>query len=129
VLPSGAPPDGAGIEWLGHVEAIAPEMLAADLVVSAGGTTVWELCCLARPAAVVAVAGNQQAAYDLLARRGAVLPVGREPVHDVGELAGRLHRAVAPPGALRTVAAAAAGITDGRGAERVAAALLDGRTG
>ena len=137
VLPSGAPPGEPGIEWLHHVEDIAPEMLAADLVVSAGGTTVWELCCLARPAAVVAVAGNQLPTYQLLGAQGAILPVGDAPIHDVDELAGRLRRAVAPPGTLRTTGATAAGITDGLGAERVAAALLerrppvadDGRTG
>ena len=126
VLPAGTPPGGTGVEWLGHVEAIAEEMLAADLVVSACGTTVWELCCLARAAAVVAVAGNQQAGYDELGRRGAVLPLGREPVRDVGVLATRLAEAVATPGALRETARRAAGITDGDGARRVAAALLDG---
>lgn len=126
VLPAGAPPGGPGVEWLGHVEAIAEEMLAADLVVSAGGTTVWELCCLARAAAVVAVAGNQQAGYDELGRLRAVLPLGREPVRDADVLAVRLTEAVAPPGTLRDTARRAAGVTDGDGARRVAAALLDG---
>lgn len=126
VLPAGAPAGGPGVEWLGHVEAIAEEMLAADLVVSAGGTTVWELCCLARAAAVVAVADNQQAGYDELGRLGAILPVGREPVRDVGELADRLADAVAAPGALREAARRAADVTDGDGARRVAAALLEG---
>ena len=126
VLPAGAPPGGPGIEWLGHVDAIAEEMLAADLVVSAGGTTVWELCCLARAAAVVAVAGNQQAGYDELGRLGAILPVGREPVRDVDVLAGRLADALARPGVLRGVARRAAEVTDGEGARRVAAALLEG---
>ena len=126
VLPAGTPPGGSGVEWLGPVEAIAEEMLAADLVVSAGGTTVWELCCLARAAAVVAVAGNQQAGYDELARLRAVLPLGREPVRDVDVLAARLADAVAPPGALRDTARRAAAVTDGDGARRVAAALLGG---
>ena len=126
VLPSGASRDEPGVELLGHVEAIAEEMLAADLVVTAGGSTLWELCCLARPAAVVAVADNQRATYDLLGERGAVLPVGREPVRDVGTLAARLVRATSAPDALRTVARRAAEVTDGRGAQRTAAVLLDG---
>lgn len=129
VLPSGATPGAtpgeASIEWLDPVEAIAEEMLAADLVVTAGGTTLWELCCLARPAAVVAVADNQRPTYDLLEQVGAILPIGREPVRDVDLLAGRLSLAVTVPGALRATAARAAGVTDGRGADRVAAALLD----
>ena len=126
VLPNGAPPGDPGVEWLGHVEAIAPEMLAADLVVSAAGTTVWELCCLARPAAVVAVAGNQQDGYEELARLGAILPLGQEPVRDVGVLAARLAAAVAAPGSLQEAARRAAVLTDGHGAQRVAAALLEG---
>ena len=126
VLPAGAPAGDAGVEWLGHVDGIAAEMLAADLVVSAGGTTVWELCCLARPAAVVAVAGNQRAGYDELVRLGAILPLGREPLHDVGTLAARLADAAAAPGALREAARRAAAVTDGDGARRVAAALLEG---
>ena len=126
VLPTGAPPGAAGVEWLGHVEAVAEEMLAADLVVSACGTTAWELCCLARAAAVVAVAGNQRVGYDELGRLGAVLPLGREPLRDVGELAARLAAAVAEPGTLRGTARRAAGVTDGQGAQRVAAALLEG---
>ena len=127
VLPAGTTGEDQDVEWLGPVEAIAEEMLAADLVVSAGGTTVWELCCLARAAAVVAVAGNQRPAYELLGARGAILPVGDARVHEAGELAARLRDAVAPPGTLRATAAAAARITDGRGAERVASALLDRR--
>ena len=127
VLPAGATGEDPDVVWLGPVEAVAEEMLAADLVLSAGGTTVWELCCLARAAAVVAVAGNQRPAYEMLGARGAILPVGDAPVHDVGELAARLQDAVTPPGRLRAAARVAAGITDGRGAERVAAALLDRR--
>lgn len=117
------PPRVAGrITRLDHVDSIHEEMLAADLVLSAGGTTLWELCCLARPMAVVAVAGNQQPTYDEMARRGAILPVGRTPVRDPEALADRL-RELTGPGALRAVAAAAARLTDGRGSERVADAL------
>jgi hypothetical protein len=72
------------------------------------------------------VAGNQQAGYDELVRLGAILPLGREPVRDVGVLAGRLADAVAVPGSLREVARRAADVTDGEGARRVAAALLEG---
>jgi UDP-2,4-diacetamido-2,4,6-trideoxy-beta-L-altropyranose hydrolase len=131
VLPAGAPAGDAGVEWLGHVDAIAAEMLAADLVVSAGGSTLWELCCLARPSAVVAVADNQRSAYDWLSHVGAILPVGREPERDVDTLADRLRRVVAAPGTLRSTALRAASITDGEGADRVAAALLalDGASG
>jgi UDP-2,4-diacetamido-2,4,6-trideoxy-beta-L-altropyranose hydrolase len=125
VLPGGPATAPAGVTYLPPLEAIHEQMLAADLVVSAGGTTLWELCCLARPAAVIAVAGNQQPAYDVLAASGAILPAGREPVRDVAELADRLRTLVAPPGTLRKVARRAAAITDGHGCALVAGILTE----
>ncbi len=42
-----------------------PKLLAdADLVVSAAGSTLWELCCLGKPIVAMAVANNQLAAYE-----------------------------------------------------------------
>lgn len=98
------------------------EMLRADLVVTAGGTTLWELCCLARPAAVVTVADNQLAVYDEMVRRGFVLPAGRAAGTSPQALADRLGRLVGP-GVLRRVAQAASTVTDGAGTQRVADAL------
>jgi spore coat polysaccharide biosynthesis predicted glycosyltransferase SpsG len=100
------------------------EMLAADLVVSAGGTTLWELCCLARAVAVVAVADNQVPTYDEMAAGGHVLPAGRRPETAPAVLAARLAELVAPPGTLRRVARSAATVTDGAGCARVADVLL-----
>ena len=105
---------------LDNVPHVHEEMLAADLVVSAGGTTLWELCCLARPTAVVAVAENQLPGYRALAAAGAVLPLAEGPGEDATVLADRLSRLVASPGTLSAVAGRAATLTDGRGAERVA---------
>jgi spore coat polysaccharide biosynthesis predicted glycosyltransferase SpsG len=98
-------------------------MLAADLVLSAGGTTLWELCCLARPTAVIAVAANQVPTYDVMSAGGYILPAGREPVRDAGVLAATLRRLVARPGTLAATARQASRLTDGLGGERVADAL------
>ena len=46
-------------------------MLEQDLVVSAAGTSVWELCCLGVPAALVCVADNQEAGYRRVLERAA----------------------------------------------------------
>jgi spore coat polysaccharide biosynthesis predicted glycosyltransferase SpsG len=110
---------------LDHVEAIHEEMLAADLVLSAGGTTLWELCCLARPTAVVAVAANQVPTYDRMSAGGYILPAGREPVRDACALAERLGDLVSGPGVLAAVARQAARLTDGQGCARVAEALAE----
>ncbi|WP_369130432.1 PseG/SpsG family protein [Modestobacter roseus] len=105
------------------VDAVHEEMLDADLVVSAGGTSLWELCCLARATAVVAVAENQLPTYDRLTAAGHVLGAGRHPGATVGELADRLRTLTAPPGTLGRVARSAATVTDGAGCARVADAL------
>lgn len=125
VVPAGHGTPAARVTYLPPTDAVHEEMLAADLVVSAGGTTIWELCCLARPTAVIAVAGNQQPAYDVLCERQAILPAGRAPVRDVTELAARLRRLTEPGGALRAVARRAAEVTDGLGCARVARALAE----
>ncbi|RZU33045.1 PseG/SpsG family protein [Blastococcus saxobsidens] len=129
IVPAESAPDE---ELLAHPRArvLAPrpdvhrEMLAADLVITAGGSTVWELCCLARPAAVMAVADNQAAGYDRLTAAGRVLPLGRRPEPSVAALTDRLAALVGAPGRLREVALAAATVTDGAGAARVADVLL-----
>ncbi len=115
-----------GVEVLPYVDNVVDEMLRADLVLSAGGSTLWEICCLARPAAVVAVAANQHAAYDEMVRRGAIMALGRVPVRDVDVLAHRLREAATGPGTLRAVAERAAAVTDGQGADRVATVLTQG---
>ncbi|MCF6509415.1 hypothetical protein E9549_18690 [Blastococcus sp. MG754426] len=111
------------VELLGPRPEVHRDMLGADLVVTAGGTTLWELCCLARPAAVVAVAGNQTAVYDGMGAGGYVLPLSRAPERSVPRLAARLAE-LTGPGRLREVALAAATVTDGSGTTRVAEVLL-----
>jgi spore coat polysaccharide biosynthesis predicted glycosyltransferase SpsG len=127
VAPVTPPPPGLRdprVTVLPRLDEVHAEMLAADLVLSAGGTTLWELCCLARAAAVVAVADNQVPTYDAMVAAGHVLPAGRAPGSSVELLAERLARLTAEPGTLRRTALSAAAVTDGLGARRVADALV-----
>ena len=52
-------------------------MTAADLVVSAAGTSSWELLCLGAACAFVCVADNQETSYERVVAAGAVAGVGR----------------------------------------------------
>jgi len=47
-----------------------------DLVVSAAGTSVWELCCIGVPMAVVWAVANQREGYDRVVAAGAALGLG-----------------------------------------------------
>jgi spore coat polysaccharide biosynthesis predicted glycosyltransferase SpsG/RimJ/RimL family protein N-acetyltransferase len=88
-----------------------------DLVVCASGTTVWELCCIGTPMAVLHVTENQRLVHDGLVEAGAALGLGGPA--DLDRASGRL-RSLLRDGLRRMdLAAAAAALVDGGGAGRV----------
>jgi spore coat polysaccharide biosynthesis predicted glycosyltransferase SpsG len=118
VAPTAGPDQDPRLTVVPRIVDMATAMLGSDLVVSAGGSTVWELCCLARPAATVQVATNQADVYQRLTSAGVVVGLGAAPVLRA-EAARRLRAMVARPDSLATLARAASELVDGRGAERV----------
>jgi spore coat polysaccharide biosynthesis predicted glycosyltransferase SpsG len=101
-----------------------------DLVVSASGTSVWELLCLGAPTAVVSVAPNQHAGYQQVVGRGLAAPLGalQQLQHDPGARRAAsevLTRLLTDSGARRVLARAGPAEVDGRGRERVADVLLE----
>ncbi|WP_018908190.1 PseG/SpsG family protein [Salinispora arenicola] len=57
-----------------------PDLIAtADLVVSAAGTSTWELCCLGAPSALVCVVDNQRDSYHRVIREGVAAGLGELP--------------------------------------------------
>ncbi|MBQ1024098.1 spore coat protein [Micromonospora sp. C95] len=103
---------------------------AADLVVSAAGTSTWELCCLGAPSALVCVVDNQRESYHRVVAAGLAAGLGELPAlagdpaavrAAAGTLAGLLD-----DGARRAeLSARAWAAVDGRGRERVVDAVLD----
>jgi len=61
---------------LAPVDDLAALMLRQDLVVSAAGTSVGELCCLGVPMALVWAVGNQREGYDRVVAAGAAVALG-----------------------------------------------------
>jgi spore coat polysaccharide biosynthesis predicted glycosyltransferase SpsG len=96
---------------------------AADLVVSAAGTSTWELLCLGVPTALIRVAVNQRVGYDATVSRGLAAGLGSvaAPAPDAVAV---LRCLLTDPGARAALAARGYGLIDGRGRERVADALL-----
>jgi len=93
---------------LAPVDDLAALMSAQDLVISAAGTSVWELCCIGVPMALIWAVDNQRDGYDRVVAAGAALglggpelggPVGRPELGEA-ELGGpelqRDERAVGP---------------------------------
>jgi len=61
---------------LAPVDDLAALMVRQDLVVSAAGTSVGELCCLGVPMALVWAVGNQREGYDRVVAAGAAVGLG-----------------------------------------------------
>ena len=109
----------AGVERVDAPGGLASVLAAADLVVSAGGVTMLEACVLGRPTVAVAVAENQRAAVRALGAGGAVAVAELATALDTTV---RLIDADSERAALGEIARAT---VDGRGAERVAAAIVE----
>ena len=95
-------------------------MLEQDLVVSAAGTAVWELCCLGVPAALVCVADNQEAGYRRVLERGAAVGLGLAmPGLDHDAAVATLLQVIGDRALREQLATAGPRLVDGRGAWRV----------
>ncbi|MEU4336283.1 spore coat protein [Micromonospora lupini] len=106
----------------------------ADLVVSAAGTSTWELCCLGAPAALVCVVDNQRESYTRVVRHGLAAGLGELAELTGAGVPGRAARATAArtlngllssPQRRATLAARAWSTVDGRGRARVVDAVFD----
>ncbi len=113
-------PRGSRLEAHPTQPDIAPLMAWADLVVSAAGSTVWDLCCLGVPMALVTVAGNQEDNYRHLVAKDLAIGLGPLPVllRSTESVAWALDSA-----RLNEVGSRAWSTVDGRGAERSAEAF------
>lgn len=104
---------------------MAHRMMMADLCVGAVGSTAWERCALGLPTLQVVLAENQREAAQAMARRGLslLLPVPEAPAF-AWALAAGLER-LSDTAHYRAMARAAATLTDGGGAGRLARTLLE----
>jgi spore coat polysaccharide biosynthesis predicted glycosyltransferase SpsG/RimJ/RimL family protein N-acetyltransferase len=106
----------------------APDFLEravdADLVVSAAGTTSWELACIGVPSVLVAVVENQRAGLEAAVAEGVARGLGtlEEVRADRAAAVARVEAAVAALRAGDSWAPAGLATVDGRGAERIVAA-------
>jgi len=108
-----------------HLDArdVAALMASADMAIGAGGASTWERCTLGLPTLAVIVADNQRAMIEAMAADGALLAVDRTAADFEAQFSAALLRLVREDvrAALRARSAA---LCDGRGAERIADAIL-----
>jgi UDP-2,4-diacetamido-2,4,6-trideoxy-beta-L-altropyranose hydrolase len=97
-------------------------MAAADVAISAGGSTCWELCLLALPMLLIDVAENQTKLVKELDRRGCAIRVGDRNV-TVEKIADQLKRVVGTEELRQSLSKRSRELVDGNGAARVVSVL------
>ncbi|MBL3560628.1 UDP-2,4-diacetamido-2,4,6-trideoxy-beta-L-altropyranose hydrolase [Rhodovulum sulfidophilum] len=108
-----------------NVADMANRMVMADLCIGAAGSTAWERCALGLPTLQVVLADNQISAARHMADDGLTIAL---PFTDSPGFAEALDSGLEVLGArtaFKNMAHAAAALTDGRGAERLASDLLE----
>jgi spore coat polysaccharide biosynthesis predicted glycosyltransferase SpsG len=102
-----------------------PERLAAaDLAIVGAGTMKFEVACLRRPAVLVGVADDQLTIGPPFAATGSAVWLGDGRTVDPALLVTTVERLLADRVALATMARRAGEVVDGRGADRLAEAVL-----
>jgi UDP-2,4-diacetamido-2,4,6-trideoxy-beta-L-altropyranose hydrolase len=131
-LVDAAPPEGEASPGRGQVALhrdpadVRALMLCADLALCAGGQTAYELAATGTPAVAIQVAANQAGNLGSLAEAGALLWVGEASEPGLEAKVGRTMAALGADAAQRArLSRAGRALVDGRGAERVAGAVLE----
>jgi spore coat polysaccharide biosynthesis predicted glycosyltransferase SpsG len=104
---------------------VAAALLRANFAVAAAGSVAWELACLGVPTALVQTFANQGIVYENLIAARATLGLGQADGAESVAWADALAAPLASTEIRRRLGRAAAALIDGRGAARVADALLE----
>ena len=109
------------------VLAPTPELPAllgdADVIVSAAGTSAWDVCTLGIPALFIGVVDNQSASLAEVVERGLALGIDLGEGEPVELVAGHLGRLLSDASLRRDLSARCLRLFDGRGAQRVVEAM------
>jgi hypothetical protein len=109
---------------LDNVHNMGSLMCDADLAIGGAGSTAWERCCLGLPSLQVVLAENQRRIANALGQAGAAYFLERSNL--VVDLVKMMRSLAQNPMQLVRMSAAAAKVTDGQGAERVAQYIYQG---
>lgn len=115
---------GREVELIAPSPAFLDRAADADLVVSAAGTTAWELACIGVPSLLVAVVENQRAGYEAALDEGIARGLGSlaEVRDDPQAARAAVESAVADLRSGRSWAETGRTLVDGQGAGRIIAA-------
>ena len=111
------------VTYFRQIDNMAERMMSADLAIGAGGTTTWERCALGLPSLVAALAENQEAIGEEVARYGVGRYLGRVDQITTDKITEEVTRLMWEPHHLALMGRNALALVDGRGVERVVAAM------
>ncbi len=118
--------DHPGVTYHRQPEHMRDLMLSADLAISGGGQTTYELAATGTPTIAVQVVDNQEKNLNGLEAEGALVRVGDAADRSLeAQVIEALKRLAQNPAARASLSAAGRALVDGRGAERVARAILE----
>ncbi len=106
-------------ELLDNVKDMVPLMKWADIAITAGGSTCWELAYLGVPALILSVAENQLGVVEGMAAAGAGWSCGRSQNLQTDRLAGKIESLCNDGSRRQAMARAGHTLVDGRGSGRV----------
>ncbi len=118
---------GLDFECVRNARNVPALMQAADLIVTAGGSTVWEACFLGLPGAVGVIAENQEGNAERLDAAGALRNVGRFAEDRGAGVGGLLANLADDVEGRREMSAHGRRLVDGYGALRAVYSMNDGR--
>lgn len=104
-------------EVLVNITDMAEQMVSADVVIGAAGSTSWERCCLGVPTIMVVLADNQRSGAKALSNSGSVLLIER--VSDIHECLPLAMRVVEDEKILAELSHSARDVCDGLGVQRL----------
>lgn len=113
------PLDGPEAELHVNTSRMPQLMARADLAVSSGGLTAWELCCLGVPNAVISTAENQRQTGRLMHRREYAHYLGHHDEVSAGDVARCVSDLSTDRERRRRLSERSRELVDGRGTERV----------
>lgn len=107
-----------------NLVSLAPLMAAADLAVTAGGGTKYELCYMGVPSLVLIAAENQRLSSEWMASQGMIHLLGSSGEVDIAGIGAALDDLCAAPHKMRSLSEAALKGIDGNGVSRVLEAMI-----
>lgn len=107
------------------VRAMDELMVWADLAVSAGGSTCWEMAFLGLPNIIFVLAENQRQSAEAIHNLGVSINLGAAWNARMEGLAGQLARLCVAPDLRRVMSERGRALVDGRGASRVVEVLME----